>query len=400
MESGKEELYQKAPLLSAKANNRILVNRIPVRNPQGIVIGFMSQLMSVGDQGWGDIWRKIEYAEQALRGLPASFQLSETQDSTQHGIVSVSPLIKTCIEKAWAYAETDEPILISGPTGVGKELFARAIQQASNRAERAFVCVNCASISKEFINSELFGYAPGAFTGAQRQGKQGLMEMADKGTLFLDEIGDLPFEAQGVLLRVLETHEVQRINALNAKEIDFRLISATNKNLWEMCRNSLFREDLFFRLSALPLNIPPLAERTEDIPLLAKYFLGKIRGGPPDIEDSAMDLLLSYSWPGNVRELRNVLTYASITAKYGKICTVHLTSNILDATLTKVATKYINTSQPPITLKIRSLKAIERDAINATMRHCGGNLTRAAQLLDISRATLYAKLKRYASSYK
>lgn len=397
MESGEEELYQESSLLGERAGQRILVNRIPVRNPQGAVIGFISQLMSVGDEGWSDIWRKMEYAERALRGVPSSSPLNGVLEIMAHDIVSASPLIRQCVEKAAAYAKTDEPVLISGPTGVGKELFARAIQRGSNRAEKAFICVNCASISKEFINSELFGYAPGAFTGAQRRGKPGLMEMADKGTLFLDEIGDLPLEAQGVLLRALETHQIQRINALDAREIDFRLISATNKDLWEMCRQRLFREDLFFRLSALPLAIPPLAERASDIPLLTRHFLGKICDGALDMDDEAMALLQTYPWPGNVRELRNVLTYAAINAGYGRICAAHLPPHLLTAATPSLA----DTSErrvPPARenlSKARSLEVVEKETILAALRQCGANLSRAASLLGMSRTTLYAKLKRY-----
>lgn len=397
MNSGREELYQEASLLSERTNQRILVNRIPVRDPEGGVIGFISQLMSVGDQGWSDIWRKMEYAERALRGVPSSSPPCTALEGMARDIVSASPLVRQCLEKAAAYAKTDEPVLLSGPTGVGKELFARAIQRGSDRADNAFVCVNCASISKEFISSELFGYAPGAFTGAHRHGKPGLMELADKGTLFLDEIGDLPLEAQGVLLRVLETHQVQRINALEAKEVDFRLISATNKDLWEMCRQRLFREDLFFRLSALPLAIPPLTERTGDIPLLARHFLSSIRGSTLDMADDAMSLLQSYTWPGNVRELRNVLTYAAINAGYGRITVAHLPPHLLAAAESSPSAddglSAPHLRQSPS--RVRPLEAVEKETIFAALCQCGGNLSHAARILGMSRTTVYAKLKHY-----
>lgn len=400
MESGREELYQEASVLSERANQRILVNRIPVRNPQGTVIGFISQLMSVGDQGWSDIWHKMEHAERMLRAVPARLPGDSLLEAMARDIVSASPLIRQCVEKAGAYAKTDEPVLITGPTGVGKELFARAIQRGSHRANKPFICINCASISREFINSELFGYAPGAFTGAHRQGKPGLMEMANGGTLFLDEIGDLPLEAQGVLLRALETQQIQRINALEAKEVNFRLISATNKDLWELCRQRLFREDLFFRLSTLPLDIPPLTRRKGDIPLLVRHFLNSISyGAQANMEDTAMTLLQHYAWPGNVRELRNVLVYAAISAHHGTIRPEHLPPYILATPASEPETSPADSPPVPDPGQAPhsppSLQRSEREAIGAALRQCGGNLSNAARMLGISRTTLYARIKAY-----
>lgn len=395
MENDRDELYQEASLLSEKNNQRILVNRIPVRTPQGEVTGFISQLISVGDQGWKSIWRKMEYAERMLREISPATTLLEEAHSPENGIISASPLIQQCIEKALAYAKTNEPILITGPTGVGKELFARAIQQCSLRAQKPFICVNCASISKEFVNSELFGYAPGAFTGAHRHGKAGLMELAHGGTLFLDEIGDLPLEAQGVLLRVLETLQVQRINAVEAKHVDFRLISATNKDLWDMCCARQFREDLFFRLSALPLHIPTLAERKGDIPLLVRHFLSKIQGAHLGMDDATIELLQKYSWPGNIRELRNALTYAAITAQGATIRKEHLPLAILNPHLNGSTSNDERATLASPLPQNTSLENAEQEAIIAALQHCGNNLTRSARILGISRTTLYAKLRKY-----
>jgi len=395
IESGREELYQETSLLSERANQRIMVNRLPLRSLHGEVIGFVSQLMSVGDEGWENIWHKMECAESFLRRMQPAQSQTESYAPTS-GIVGASPQIRRCVEKALLYGATGETVLITGPTGVGKELFARTIQQNSHRSGKAFVCVNCASISKEFICSELFGYAPGAFTGASRQGKVGLMETADGGTLFLDEIGDLPLEAQGVLLRVLETRQVQRMNALQTKDVDFRLICATNRDLWAMCQKRLFREDLFFRLNTLMLEIPPLAERQCDIPLLVRHFLGKMHKPGLDMDDAAMVQLQKYAWPGNVRELRNAVIYAAVNAGYGMIGIRHLPARIVEAV--KAVNPAKQTSAAPETMPTRPLRLsgdAEKNAIWETMHGSGGNLTRAARQLSISRTTLYAKLKKY-----
>ena len=387
MQSGREELYQKSSVLTEKSGQPILVNRIPVRNPLGQVIGFISQLLSTGTEDWSGLWQKMDRADVLLNRLkPASLDAPE-----RRGIVGSSPQMEHILHQAALFAATDEAVLILGPTGAGKELLARAIQQTSPRAAQPFVCVNCASISREFIRSELFGYAPGAFTGAQRQGKAGLIEAADGGTLFLDEIGDLPLEAQGVLLRVLENRQVQRLNSLSSRTVDFRLISATNRDLRAMCREHRFREDLYFRLSALTLSIPPLKERTSDIPELAGYFLGLMGRPSLRLEQAALDLLCMYDWPGNIRELRNILTAAALSAGYGTIRPTHLPQHIIDSALTSLSSPSRDIAGAPSPLLDRA----EKETISRVLEHCGGNVSRAARLLGLSRTTLYVKMKRY-----
>lgn len=386
MESGREELYQTSSLLSGKMNQRILVNRLPVRDRSGAVTGYISQLLSVGDAGWSDLWSKLEYAEKILSSVPSIPGMFPSVGEAEHGIVGSSPELLLCIERAQAYAKTSEPVLLLGPTGAGKELFARLILRASARKDRPFISVNCASISHEFIRSELFGYAPGAFTGAERHGKAGLIEMADTGTLFLDEIGDLPLEAQGVLLRVLETHQVQRLNALDSREVDFRIVAATNKNLTAMCREGLFREDLFYRLNTLTLCIPPLRERTGDIPLLVKHFLGRMNGPELNIDTDSMNMLEQYPWPGNVRELRNALTFAAVNASYKLIRPVHLPLRVQNwSPESEAAAPAVRESDIPS----------DKEQLERSLARSGGNISKAARLLGISRTTFYARLKKY-----
>lgn len=391
MDNNREELYQESSILSRKARQKILVNRIPCRDKEGTVIGFISQLMSVGDDGWRSIYNKIEHAEQSFHRVSKqqAIEIAHSDD-----IVCANEKMKRCLEKAHSYAQSDEPVLIYGPTGVGKELFARAIQRNSRRAQKPFICVNCASISKEFINSELFGYAPGAFTGAHRHGKPGLMEKADGGTLFLDEIGDLPLDAQGALLRALETHQIQRINALEPRTVDFRLITATNRDLQDLCGRKQYREDLFFRLSVLPLHIPALKDRKDDLPLLISHFMNRIRGEHSwRIRDDAMDMLVRYSWPGNVRELRNALVYAAVNATGDVIDCSHLPQHILDALSAPFPAPAPAIPAAPAPDDVRTVT--EKDRLVEALQRCGGNISCMARLLGLSRTTIYARLKQY-----
>lgn len=391
MESGKEELYQEDSILSRKTNRKILVNRIPCRDRHGRVIGFISQLMSVGDEGWRALYDKIAHVEKSITSIAT--HTGKTINLADE-IITRNEKMQKCIERAGFYAASDEPVLIYGQTGVGKELFARAIQRGSPRARRPFVCVNCASISREFINSELFGYAPGAFTGAHRQGKAGLMEKADGGTLFLDEIGDLPLDAQGALLRALETHQIQRINALESRKVDFRLITATNRDLQDMCNRHLYREDLFFRLSVLPLHIPPLCERTDDLPLLIEHFLNRMRGENAwSLSPQALEILRRYPWPGNVRELRNALAYAAVNTADGLIEPNCLPPHILknDSPASSAAPRLPAAEEEQD--EARSLP--EKERLLAAMRQCGGNISCVARQLRLSRTTVYARLREY-----
>ena len=419
IKSGTAELYNECSVLRGRENQRILVNRIPLRNDRREIIGFISQLISVGKEGWNTLWDKIEQAEHALQRIQAPLKEPAEVASDSHLIVGESPQILRCIELAKFLAETNEPVLITGATGVGKELFANWLHRCSPRMHGPLICINCASISRDFVASELFGYAPGAFTGAMRGGKAGLIELATGGTLFLDEIGDLPLDSQGALLRVLETRQVQRLNATKGKHADFRLVSATNRDLLGMLNEGLFREDLYYRINALQLHIPRLQERDGDIPVLVQHF--KARFGKPElfVDNDVLALLEQYPWPGNVRELRNAMTYAAVQSRYGHIRPLHLPPAILAATGKPQADNRVpppefhtqnslrteqQTSPPcfsPITdsspdaPKIpvpRSLAEHECHAVTTALRESNGNVTKAAKLLSVSRTTLYKKI--------
>ena len=282
-------------------------------------------------------------------------------------------------------------VLISGETGTGKELFAHAIHNDSNRGNGPFVRLNCTTIPRELADSELFGYEPGSFSGAKREGQVGKFEQAHGGTIFLDEIGDLPLEIQGKLLRVLQEREVERIGGSSIRYVDFRLIAASNIDLKELTEQGKFRLDLYFRLSKMLLHIPPLRERADDIPLYVRHFLDTrftFEGRQREIAPEAMDALTRYSWPGNARELMNVIERVAWNAKGPEISLEDLPAVVL----TNQAKPH--STDAPLSLA-ETVEAAERDLITRVLTLTGGNKKRAASILGIHRTTLYEKLTRY-----
>jgi transcriptional regulator with PAS, ATPase and Fis domain len=280
-------------------------------------------------------------------------------------------------------------VLILGETGTGKELVARNIHALSSRAGKPFVDINCAAIPEHILESELFGYEAGAFTDAKKT-KKGLFELADGGTLFLDEIGDMPASAQAKILRIIETKTVKRLGGTRDIAVDVRIIAATNKDLPERVQNGLFREDLYYRLNVMPLQLLPLSRRNEDIPLIAEFLLGEIKKtlGRKDIgalTSEALDALGSYAWPGNVRELKNVIERATILCPGGNITAQHI---ILPSSSPGV--QQVSTSL--------ALSDAERSHIRHVLELAEGNRTKAAKLLGIARSTLNEKIKQYQIS--
>ena len=229
-------------------------------------------------------------------------------------IHTVSPVMIKCIDFAKKAARSDLTILITGESGTGKELLVQAIHSESRRRKQPFVAFNCAAVPESLMESELFGYTGGTFTGALKEGKMGLFEQANNGTIFLDEIGDMPFSMQAKLLRVLQEQQVMRIGSQTVTTINIRVITATNKDLREKIRIGQFREDLYYRLNVLPIMIPPLRERKEDVLFLLNYFLKQKHFDDFSIAPETCDILMKYKWPGNIRELNNVASYISFIA--------------------------------------------------------------------------------------
>lgn len=306
-------------------------------------------------------------------------------------IMGESEVFKRTITLAKRFAKSPENILLIGESGTGKELFAQAIHNIYS-PQGPFMAVNCAAMPRELIESELFGYEGGSFTGAERAGRPGKIELAHGGTLFLDEIGDMPLELQAVLLRTLEDKQVMRVGGNRYKKVDFRLIAATNKNLLNMVRENQFREDLYFRISVLAIDIPPLRERDDDVALLSKFFVesycSKMGWNIAEIASLAQSRINSYEWPGNVRQLQNAMIYAVNTALDDVIKPENLPREILmDTSPLKV--KKI---QGGNLSDILSLERLERDAIEEAMIFANNYIPAAAGILGISRSTLYRKI--------
>lgn len=315
-------------------------------------------------------------------------------------INAVSKPMKELIERARRYARVDSTILITGETGTGKELFAQSIHNESTRRSFPFVAINCAAMPHTLLESELFGYEEGAFTGARRGGKRGLLEQAHKGTLFLDEIGEMPVQLQSRLLRVLEEREMMRIAGDKVIPVDIRVISATNANVRDATAQGSFRKDLYYRLNILELNIPPLRERKEDIGALAQelllYYSKKFGMPPKRLAPDALQVLQVYSWPGNVRELKNVIERIAIGVDRDIVrhqdafsLIHHLSSDSAEKDAANV-----HEEQGPASGTGDYLHAVEQKAIMKALEETRGNRTRSAELLGISRTTLWRKLKR------
>ena len=314
---------------------------------------------------------------------------------TFEDIITCSPVLKKVIHQARQFAQAEAAVIVTGETGTGKEMFAQSIHNASLRKSGPFVAVNCAAVPENLLESELFGYEEGAFTGARKGGKKGLFELAHDGTIFLDEIGELPLKLQARLLRVLQEKAVIRVGGDRVIPINVRIIAATHRNLDEAVKNGTFRQDLYYRLNVLRLSLPPLRERSEDIPLLIDRLLEKIcnrtRKPRPEISDEVLDVLCSYKWPGNVRELENILERL-VALKAGRRVYPEDIKEMIKVPEKKIYNKEIE--GPVIELR-GSLKDMERAIIRKTLELTGYDKEKTSKKLGISQTTLWRRLKEW-----
>ncbi|GEB32845.1 MULTISPECIES: sigma-54 interaction domain-containing protein [Brevibacillus] len=366
--TGKKEIGDIATVL----NRQIIINRLPIV-VNGEIVGAVSTFKEITD---------IQKMEMRIRkqsmesGLEAKFRLED--------IVGHSKAMQEAKEWAETFARTDATVLIQGESGTGKELFAQGIHLSSQRATGPFIAVNCAALPGNLLESELFGYEEGAFTGARKGGKPGLFELAHGGTLFLDEIGEMSITIQALLLRVLQEKKVRRVSGERIVPVDVRIIAATNRNLEQMMEEKLFRSDLYYRLNVLTLELPPLRERTEDIPLLMEAIMEEIaqRGDRrlQGVDEAVYHFLGQYDWPGNVRELRNVVERMVLLCK----------SDYLRLEDTQFLSKKLARKQA-----LRQQQDDEEEMIRKVLEATKGNKREAAKMLGMDRTTLWRKMKKY-----
>ncbi len=328
--------------------------------------------------------RELEYYRDELKKERAGKYSFESIVGTSNGILRVKNMSKKA-------AKSDSTVLILGESGTGKELFAHAIHNLSTRANHTFVKLNCAAIPAELLESELFGYEEGAFTGAKKGGKLGKFELADKGSIFLDEIGDMDIKMQAKLLRVLQEKEIERVGGSKTKHIDVRIIAATNKNLEELVGEGKFREDLYYRLNVMTIQVPPLRERIADIKSLSKHLLSKLSHNMgiivSNISEEAMHYLMNYRWPGNVRELENTLERAlNLLDKETVVEAHHLPPKI---------TENNNVASEDIEGFKTAIERLEKEMIVNCLKVVDGNKKEAAKRLGISRTSLYQKMEKF-----
>ncbi len=338
-----------------------------------------------------ELKRTAQMAEEYDRQLKAQAILK------QGNIIGESHSFVSCVMKASAIAGSDATVLLRGESGVGKEVFARLIFQNSPRKDKPFIAMNCAAIPESLIESELFGYEDGAFTGARRGGQMGKFQLAEGGTLFLDEIGDMPLPMQAKLLRVLQEGEIEKLGRQRPIKVDVRLIAATNQPLEQMIAEGRFRQDLFYRLNVVPIEIPPLREREHDVALLAVHYLDKYNQKyrkQVRLSEDVFQLFLQYHWPGNVRELQNVIERCVVLCERGTVMPADLPAGIFQSVRENptVPTFASMPAQLPERLD-EAVAACQRAVILSALSKCGKNRQRAAELLGIPLRTFYRKIK-------
>ena len=348
----------------------VLKNASLLKDDEGLPLGAVETLTDLSE---------VERLDQEVHHLSHQLEIK----NGFHGIVGSSPVMQKVYQVVQKAALSDAPVIIYGESGTGKELVARAIHLMGRRKDAAFVQLNCAALNEALLESELFGHIKGAFTGAYRH-RIGRFEAAHEGDLFLDEIADIPLATQVKLLRVLETKQFERVGDHHPVSVDVRIITATNKDLQEMIGSKRFREDLFFRINVIPIHLPPLRERLEDVPLLVNVFAARLRERTgkriTGLSPEAMERFMSYSWPGNVRELRSVLEYAFVIAERGTIGLEQLPHPLIS-----------EPSRHPASLK----GSDEKIALIEALRKSNGNQSEAARILGVNRVTVWNRMKKH-----
>ncbi|MBV7276807.1 sigma 54-interacting transcriptional regulator [Clostridium sp. PL3] len=369
----------------------MVCNRIPIEENQKVIgVVAVTTLRDINEVE--SLHQEINRIKDENKKYKKQLDILKKNLNPLNKIIGKSECIRDVKRTIEDYAKSNLPVLITGETGVGKEVFANAIHQLSNRNMNNYVKINCAAIPKDLLESELFGYVEGAFSGAAKGGKMGKFELANNGTILLDEIGEMPLALQVKLLRILQEKELEKVGGLKSIKLDVRIICSTNQNIEDMVKNRTFREDLYYRINVIELPIPPLRERLDDIPLLCDFFIKRINKENDcrieGVDQSVIELLNQHSWPGNVRELEHVVERATILCKRGIIQLNHCDFLVAKIRRTSNVGILENT--------LRDKKSnFEKEAIIEALKKTGGNKTKAAKLLNIDRSVLYNKIKKY-----
>lgn len=402
--TGQKELAALHPINGSE----MIANRFPIIE-DGKIVGAVGSVMFRTPEEWRMYKTKIQGLVEELKYYKTKVEKDLKSKYKFNDLIGITTAFLATKKLAERISGSNSSVLLIGDSGTGKELFAHAIHHSSMRASLPFVAINCASIPEHLLESELFGYEDGAFTGAKKGGKKGQFEIAKNGTLFLDEIGDMPLSMQSKLLRVLQEKEVQRVGGQKSIAVDVRIIAATHRDLEKLVEEGKFRQDLYYRLNVIKIEIPPLKERKEDIPLISLSLLKKLEGKfyrkGIELSVEVVERLMQHSWPGNIRELENVLE-RSINVLDGKTIEVaHLPLYLRDiereSNITaKAANELNNQPLPTKTLPIFSLKETlalaEKEAILNALELTNGNKQEAAKLLEIGKTSFYEKCKLYA----
>jgi PAS domain S-box-containing protein len=377
------------------AGRELIVNRMPIMDGQRLAGAYGRVVFKNVEQLW-ELAAKLRVLESKVKYYENELTQLRGARYTLSSIIGSGQAISAAKLEALKASRTDSTVLLLGDTGTGKELFAHAIHAAGQRRSGPFIKLNCAAVPAELLESELFGYEEGAFTGAKRGGKPGKFELAAGGTLFLDEIGDMPLAMQAKLLRVLQEREVERVGGTGTRTVDIRIIAATGKPLENLVKEGRFRADLYYRIHVIPIHIPPLRGRREDIEAIAEHFLARISCETGEIKrlisPELMAILKSYLWPGNIRELQNVLERAVAMTREDVLLPEHLPEHLLPSV------SRMHSITAPGTLAHAKAEA-ERKAIIGALEMAKGNKSRAAVLLGIHRVKLYEKMKRHGIVY-
>lgn len=373
------------------AGKEAVVHRIPILNKEGVLLGGFGMVLFECIDQVKDILQKYEMLNKELKMYKKELAKFNTAKYNIKHIIGDSPGIVHCKKQLQKFANVNLNVLITGESGVGKELFAQALHNLSNRQDQPFVSINCSAIPENLLESELFGYEEGSFTGGKKGGHFGKFELANGGTIFLDEIGDMPHYMQVKLLRVLQEKEITKIGGKNPIPIDVRVLCATHKDLSVMIKEGTFREDLYYRLNVLTIEVPPLRTRREDIPLLVNTFLNlfwKQSGFYRKMSKQAMDILVDYEFPGNIRELKNIIDKMCVNSDEAEISLNDIPQYILNNSLKD------NIKSTRLGLN-EFLQSVEKDMIKNALEESKFNKSIAAKKLNIPRVTLYRKMKEY-----